>query len=309
MLPISGNSASAGKKPTAPTIGAATAGNASASVAFTPSTYIGKDTITYTATSNPGGFTGSGSSSPITVSGLSNGTQYTFTVSGTTNYGVSSDASAFSSPVTPTVTYSVAPNSTSVNEGATVTFTVTTTNFGSGTLYWTLEGVSGTINNADFSSPANAVTSGGSVSISGNTGSFAVVLSNDVTTEGAESFRANLRTGSTTGTVVATSSTVAVADTSITPAIQIINEIQIINSIQIINTQIQIINTQIQIINTQIQIINTPLCPGTETAVYGRICNCSPYCGVPFTCGSQGACEWPSVFAEGPECFYACIQF
>ncbi len=300
MLPITGNTSSAGKKPTTPTIGTATAGVQSASVAFTASTYIGKGTITYTATSNPGGITGTGSSSPVTVSGLTAGTPYTFNVVGTTNYGVPSDASGFSNPVTPTApapTYAIAPNSTSVNEGTTVTFTITTTNFGSGTLYWTLEGVSGTINNSDFSSPANAVTSGGSVSISGNTGSFAVVLSNDATTEGAESFLARLRTGSTSGTAVATSATVAVADTSITPAIQIINEIQIIN------TQIQIINTQIQIINTQIQIINEPVnpCPGGGEPVYGAICNCAPYCGLPFGCGSQGACEL-AIYHSGAQC-------
>ena len=289
-MPIPGNAPSAGKKPTTPIIGSVTAGNASASVAFTPSTYIGKDTVTYTATSNPGGFTGTGSSSPVTVSGLSNGTQYTFNVVGTTNYGVSSGASEFSSPVTPTLSYSLAPSSTLVNEGTTVTFTVTTVNFGSGTLYWTLEGILGTINNADFSSPANAVSSGGSVTITDNSGSFAVALSNDATTEGAESFRANLRTGSTSGTVVATSSTVAVTDTSV-PAIQIINEIQIINSIQIINTQIQIINTSV--------------CPPGQEPVYYQTCSgCSPYCGLPFTCGAEGACELP-IYHTGPNCALA----
>jgi hypothetical protein len=297
-MPIPGNAPSAGKKPTTPIIDSATAGNASASVAFTPSTYIGKGAITYTATSNPGGFTGSGSSSPVTVSGLTNGTQYTFNVVGTTNYGVSSEASGFSGPVTPTLSYSLSPSATLVNEGTTVTFTVTTVNFGSGTLYWTLEGILGTINNADFSSPANAVTAGGSVTITDNSGSFAVVLSNDATTEGAESFRANLRTGSTSGTVVATSSTVAVTDTSV-PAIQIINEIQIIN------VQIQII-AQIQIISqiiSQIQIINeTPsLCPPGQEPVWGNICNCGIYCGLPFGCGAQGACELP-IYHSGAQC-------
>ena len=100
-MPIPGNSHSAGKKPSTPTIGSPTAGNASASVAFTASTYIGKGTISYTATSTPGARTGSGSSSPITVSSLTNGTAYTFSVAGTTNYGVLSDASEFSGPVTP----------------------------------------------------------------------------------------------------------------------------------------------------------------------------------------------------------------
>jgi hypothetical protein len=216
-MPIVGNTSSQGKKPTTPVIGTATALNASASVAFTPSTYIGKSGITYTATSTPGGFTGSNTVSPITVGGLNNGTAYTFTVVGSTASGVPSDASAFSNSVTPFVSYTITPSATSVNEGTTVTFNITTVNFGSGTLYWTLQGMSGTINNADFSSPANAVTLGGSVTITSNSGSFAVVLSNDLTTEGAESFRANLRTGSTAGTIVATSATVAVADTSLTP--------------------------------------------------------------------------------------------
>jgi hypothetical protein len=100
-MPIPGNTSSAGKKPTTPTIGSGTASSQSVSIAFTASTYLGKGTISYTATSNPGARTGSGSSTPITVSSLTNGTSYTFSVVGTTNYGVSSDASEFSAPVTP----------------------------------------------------------------------------------------------------------------------------------------------------------------------------------------------------------------
>ena len=47
---------SGGMKPTTPTIGTASDGGTgtTVSVAFTPSTYIGKSTITYTATSSPG---------------------------------------------------------------------------------------------------------------------------------------------------------------------------------------------------------------------------------------------------------------
>ena len=92
-----------GLQPSTPTIGTATDGGTgtSANVAFTASSYIGKGTITYTATSSPGGFTGTGSSSPITVSGLTTGTAYTFTVVGTTNYGVTSLTSGSSNSVTP----------------------------------------------------------------------------------------------------------------------------------------------------------------------------------------------------------------
>lgn len=112
-------------------------------------------------------------------------------------------------------TFSILPNTTNVNEGSTVTFTVSTTDYGSGTLYWTLSSISGTITNADFSSPAN-VLSGGSVSITNNVGTINLTLANDANTDGIDSFALLLRVNSLTGTIVATSSTVTVADTSLT---------------------------------------------------------------------------------------------
>ena len=92
--------------PGAPTIGTATdtgAGGA-VSVAFTAPTFAGiPATITgYTVTSSPGGVTGTGASSPITVSGLTNGTAYTFTVQATNASGTG-PASAASNSVTPTL--------------------------------------------------------------------------------------------------------------------------------------------------------------------------------------------------------------
>lgn len=87
--------------PGAPTIGTATAGDASASVTFTAPASDGGSAITgYTVTSSPGGLTGAGSASPITVTGLTNGTAYTFTVTATNSVGTSS-ASAASNSVTP----------------------------------------------------------------------------------------------------------------------------------------------------------------------------------------------------------------
>jgi hypothetical protein len=77
--------------PDSPTIGSITRIDLGAQVAFTPSTK-GGNVVSYTATSTPGGFTGTGSS-PITVTGLSSGTSYTFKVRATNATG----SSAYSS--------------------------------------------------------------------------------------------------------------------------------------------------------------------------------------------------------------------
>src|SRR6185369_16421750 len=67
-----------------PIIGTATPGNTSATVSFTAPASNGGSAITgYTITSSPGSITATGSSSPITVTGLTNGTSYTFTVKAT----------------------------------------------------------------------------------------------------------------------------------------------------------------------------------------------------------------------------------
>ena len=85
--------------PDAPIIGAVAdlSTGSTASVAYTAATTGGTAT-TFTATSSPGGLTGTGSS-PITVSGLSTGVAYTFTVTASNSTG-SSVASAASSSLT-----------------------------------------------------------------------------------------------------------------------------------------------------------------------------------------------------------------
>ncbi len=90
--------------PDAPTIGTAVAGNTQASVPFTAPSNNGGSVITsYTATSTPGSFTGvlsQAGSGTIVVTGLINGTPYTFTVHATSAIGNSAESSA-SNSVTP----------------------------------------------------------------------------------------------------------------------------------------------------------------------------------------------------------------
>ncbi|HEY5849157.1 MAG TPA: DUF4347 domain-containing protein, partial [Lysobacter sp.] len=89
--------------PDAPTIGTATAGDTRATVTFTAPASTGGSAIIasgYTVTASPGGATATGSSSPITVTGLVNGLAYTFSVSATNSAGEGS-ASAASNSVTP----------------------------------------------------------------------------------------------------------------------------------------------------------------------------------------------------------------
>jgi len=84
--------------PTPPIIGVATAtGPTTATVSFTTPIYDGGFTITsYTATSSPGGITGTvnqSGSGTINMTGLSQNTSYTFTVTATNSFGTSNPSS------------------------------------------------------------------------------------------------------------------------------------------------------------------------------------------------------------------------
>jgi uncharacterized protein (TIGR02145 family) len=101
---FSGTTASLAK-PDPPTSPVATPGVLQASVAFTAPASNGGSAITgYTVTSSPGGFTATGASSPLVVTGLTGGTSYTFTVVATNAVGnsIASAASASVSPSVPT---------------------------------------------------------------------------------------------------------------------------------------------------------------------------------------------------------------
>jgi hypothetical protein len=105
-------------------------------------------------------------------------------------------------------TYNIEPSANSVNEGGTISFTVSTTNIADGEiLFWTNNGTS---TSADFADSVNS----GSVTINSNTGIITRILNNDLQTEGSETITLQIRTGSLTGSVVASASTVIINDTS-----------------------------------------------------------------------------------------------
>ena len=107
-----------------------------------------------------------------------------------------------------TPVYDISPNITSVNEGQSVTWTITTSNIPSNTtLYYTN---SGTTNGSDFTDGVNQ----GSIQLTNNIATLTKTLVNDFSTEGDETIILQLRTDSTSGTIVKTSTTVIAKDTS-----------------------------------------------------------------------------------------------
>ena len=106
-------------------------------------------------------------------------------------------------------TYSITTPTANVVEGGSVTFTITTTNVSNGTvLYWSVAPVIGSVQASDFSD--NTLT--GQVSITNNSASITRTIASDLNIGETESFQILLRTGSTTGPVVATSSAVSIAE-------------------------------------------------------------------------------------------------
>jgi trimeric autotransporter adhesin len=129
--------------PQAPTIGTATAGNAQASVTFTAGATGGSAITGYTVTSSPGNITATGSSSPITITGLTNGTAYTFTATATNANGTSSASSASNSvsPVIPSTvpgTPTMGSADATGTSTATVYFSAPSTDGGSAINYYTV---------------------------------------------------------------------------------------------------------------------------------------------------------------------------
>jgi hypothetical protein len=115
-------------------------------------------------------------------------------------------ASAIGGDSTPQ--YFLVPNTSTVPEGNSVSFTVSTFNVADGTtLYYTLNN-SSQATSADFTTAVN-----GSIVINGGSNTF--VLTDNAASTNVETFYMDLRTGSSTGTIVANSSSVTLGQANV----------------------------------------------------------------------------------------------
>ena len=127
--------------------------------------------------------------------------------------GSSSIIDITDSSITPAFTVTPA----SIGEGSAGSFTVA--NVGpDGTYFWTI--LNSTSVNADFSAVSGSfAVSGSTGGIENGTGSFSVTPIKDLSTEGTETFQVQVRSGSTSGTIIITSAGVSISDVSLTPTV------------------------------------------------------------------------------------------
>lgn len=131
--------------------------------------------------------------------------------------GSSDEITIADTSLTPTISASAG----SVDEGNSISFTAS--NVGpDGTYFWTI--LNGTTANADFGLVSGSfLVSGSSGGVDNGSGTFVVDTVSDRSTEGNQTFQVQVRTGSVSGTVVATSSSITINDTSLTPSASFIN--------------------------------------------------------------------------------------
>ena len=175
----------------------------------------------FTSSSLTGSFTINGSlgSFPLTLTKdlLTEGNEiFTIYVRTTSTSGPIIGTSAEIAITDTSLTPTLSPSVGSVDEGNSVSFTAS--NVGpDGTYFWTI--LNGSTANSDFGAVSGSfLVSGSSGGLDNGFGIFNVDTVLDSTTEGSQNFQVQVRSGSTSGTVVATSSSVTINDTSLTPS-------------------------------------------------------------------------------------------
>ena len=215
MLGLVGITPVAAAAPESPTIGTATVtGQTTATVGFTASP-TGDAATSFSVTSTPAGGTGSGATSPISVTGLAPGTAYTFQVIATNGDGSSAPSTASNEITTDPATVPGAPviGSAAATGAttATVTFTAPGNNGGSPITSYTVTSAPGGVTATGASSPITVTgLSGGTsytftvVATNGVGSGAASAASNQITTSnvpGAPSIDSVTLTGNTTATI------------------------------------------------------------------------------------------------------------
>ncbi|MCL1844151.1 MAG: leucine-rich repeat protein [Defluviitaleaceae bacterium] len=150
--------------PSAPTNVSAIAGNNEARVYFTPGDDGGSAVFSFMVTASPGGHFAIGSSSPVTITGLPNDTEYTFTVTATNAIGTSppSEASNAVIPSEDLATILLTPPEVTISgtafSGASTTVTTAVTGTATGPI---------TLDASDLPAGVTATVSGTNINITG----------------------------------------------------------------------------------------------------------------------------------------------
>src|SRR5260370_13685203 len=181
--------------PSAPQSVAATAGNTQATVTWGVPALRGGAVITqYTVTSSPGGLTATSANQTVTVTGLTNGQSYTFTVTATNSAGTSPASSPCNSIAPATVPGApTGPSATAGNGQATLIWTAPASNGGTAISGYLVTPYVGSTPQAatTFGSPATTETVSGFSN--GTAYTFTVAATNALSTRPA-STASNLAT-------------------------------------------------------------------------------------------------------------------
>ncbi len=143
--------------PSAPTIDSITANNASLTIYFSAGSANGSTVSNYKYSLNSGAFTAlspTDAASPVTISGLTNGTTYSIKIKAVSNLGDGLESLAMSS--TPSASASVSitltASATTATKGTNITITAQVSQAGKITFFWNGKRIAGCINKAASSS-------------------------------------------------------------------------------------------------------------------------------------------------------------